>query len=124
MFLLNEMSQTMSMNLLLEMVCAAHILTNNMYRFWKFSDVHYNLWVSNKCDPIPTDSSFFDQFQIWMGKNYPSYDGLLDLQGRTEGGLRYQTSNTHPRLVTRNNQSLFSMRKIIQSVNGKPISQT
>jgi hypothetical protein len=108
-FLWEVLQLRMSAYLRDEMIVAALAKTNNMFRFSKFSDEHFELWRSNREDPIDIGSTFLDAFQIWLQTRYSSNEGNHLRNNEEEGTIRYQCSRNTPTLIqtSHNNVRVF-----------------
>jgi hypothetical protein len=108
-FLYEEMNFRMSVFLVYEMVHAGIVETNNMYRYSRFAQLHFDLWVSHKRDPLPKDMTFNDMFQVWLRKNYDSVDGNHTQTGSKEGSIRFQVSNSLPKMAISSQKNLRAL---------------
>jgi hypothetical protein len=108
-FLSDVVGIRMSSYLRDEMITAALVETNNMYRYSKFAQQHYDLWESKRTDPVEIGSTFLDTFQIWLRTNYSSNEGNHLRNNEKEGTVRYMCSRNTPSLVqtTHNNVRSF-----------------
>jgi hypothetical protein len=57
------------------MIVSALLETNNMFRFSKFAQQHFDSWKAEGSDPLPLGSTFIDSFQIWLRLNYVANEG-------------------------------------------------
>jgi hypothetical protein len=96
----SELSIAMSEYLMYEMIYAGIVESNNILRFAKFADLHFEDWQSFGRDPIPSESSFLDCYQLWLRTNYSANDGKAGAHGGIdEGEVHFGPSNNTALLV-------------------------
>jgi hypothetical protein len=96
----------MSVYLVYGMIFMGVDQSNNVLRFAQFCDIHYQAWTSSAKDPLPEGTSFFDAYQLWLGRDYKSSDGNVKSNGATEGKMRYGASNNLPRLIATSHKNV------------------
>lgn len=117
-----EHGQTMSEHLLFKIALSAHLDTNNLCRFSKFSDKHFESWMSVGVDPIPASSTFYDKFQECLTDNCNSFDGNRGPSSVTEGLIQCQTSRSNPTLLSKTKNDHWHFHHVISSTKDKQLS--
>jgi hypothetical protein len=124
-YLLSDLGVTMSAYLMYEMIYVGLDESNNMLRYCKFADLHYNSWRDTRSNPVPKHSSFLDCYQIWLRSNYPANDGKAGANGGAdEGAVRYGPSNNTARMVATCHRNVRALLDVIQTYSKKKVSES
>jgi hypothetical protein len=115
----------MSVYLMYEMVYCGIDESNNMLRFAKFADIHFDGWKLTGRDPLPPGSSFLDCYQLFLREKYPANDGKAGMNGGAdEGVVRYGPSNNTPRMVATCHANVRALFDAVGLFEGKKVGES
>jgi hypothetical protein len=124
-FLLDELKVKMSVYLMYEMVYSGIDESNNILRYAKFADLHFDGWKLGRRDPLPPGSSFLDCYQLFLRDNYSANDGKAGMNGGAdEGVVRHRPSNNTPRMVATCHSNVRALFEIVGQFSRKKVCES